>query len=61
MPGDYPSGVAVAPSGVWVTSWSDVAVSRIDPATNTVIQTVKVGTVTVTDPVVDSTGSSRTT
>ena len=50
---DYSSGVAVAPSGVWITSWDDLAVSRIDPATNTVIQTVKVGTTTFTDPVLD--------
>jgi YVTN family beta-propeller protein len=50
---DYPSGVAVAPNGVWVTNWGDLAVSRVDPATNTVIQTVTVGTETFTDPVLD--------
>jgi hypothetical protein len=49
--GDTPSGVAVAPSGVWVTNFWDLTVSRIDPATNTVLQTIKVGTSTLAGPV----------
>jgi YVTN family beta-propeller protein len=32
--------VAVAPSGVWVTNWGDDTLSRIDPATNAVLQTL---------------------
>jgi len=41
--GDGPSGVAVAPSGVWVTNFWDATLSRINPATNTVLQTIDVG------------------
>jgi YVTN family beta-propeller protein len=38
--GLWPSGVAIAPSGVWVTNWIDQTLSRIDPSTNTVLQSV---------------------
>ena len=51
--GDTPSGVAVAPSGVWVTNFWDLTVSRINPATNTVLQTIKVGTSTLAGPVLE--------
>jgi YVTN family beta-propeller protein len=44
--GSTPSGVAIAPNGVWVTNFSDLSVSRIDPATNSVLQTIKVGSAT---------------
>jgi len=36
--GRSPSGVVVAPDGVWVTNWDDNTLSRIDPATNSVVQ-----------------------
>jgi YVTN family beta-propeller protein len=42
--GDSPTGIAIAPSGVWVTNWADSTLSRIDPATNSVLQTIDVGT-----------------
>jgi YVTN family beta-propeller protein len=45
--GDNPSGVAVAPSGVWVTNWADLTLSRINPATNSVLQTIDVGSATL--------------
>jgi YVTN family beta-propeller protein len=35
--GRSPSGVAVDPAGVWVTNWWDNTLSRINPATNTVL------------------------
>ena len=35
-----PSDVAIAPNGVWVTNWNDNTLSRIDPATSQVLQTV---------------------
>ncbi len=38
--GGSPSGVTVDPSGVWVTNWFDNTLSRIDPATNTVLNVV---------------------
>lgn len=38
--GQMPSGVVVAPNGVWVTNWWANSLSRIDPATNTILQTV---------------------
>jgi YVTN family beta-propeller protein len=38
--GRNPAGVAVAPSGAWVTNWWDNTLSRIDPATNGVLQTL---------------------
>ena len=38
--GTMPSGVAIAPSGVWVTNFYDNTLSRIDPLTNKVVQTV---------------------
>jgi YVTN family beta-propeller protein len=38
--GRHPSGIAVAPSGVWVTNWGDNTLSRIDPVTNGVLQTL---------------------
>jgi YVTN family beta-propeller protein len=34
------SGVAIAPSGAWVTNWYDNTVSRIDVLTNKVLQTL---------------------
>jgi YVTN family beta-propeller protein len=37
-----PHGVAVAPSGVWVTSWFDNTLTRINPATNTVLGVVPI-------------------
>lgn len=40
--GRAPSGVAVDPSGVWVTSWLDNTVTKIDPATNTALSVVPV-------------------
>lgn len=39
-----PAGVAVAAGAVWVANSRDGIVSRIDPNTNTVVQTVPVGT-----------------
>ena len=39
--GDDPrSDVAIAPNGVWVTNWNDNTLSRIDPATSKVVQTL---------------------
>ena len=38
--GSLPQGVAVAPSGIWVTNYGDNTLSRIDPVTNSVLQTV---------------------
>jgi len=38
--GREPHGVAIAPSGVWVTNYYDNTLSRIDPATNAVLQTL---------------------
>jgi YVTN family beta-propeller protein len=38
--GRSPSGVAIAPSGAWVTNWYDNTLSRIDVLTNKVLQTV---------------------
>ena len=32
--GPAPSGIAVDPTGVWVTSWWDNTITRIDPTTN---------------------------
>ncbi len=39
--GGLPHGIVVAPSGVWVTNYLDDTLSRIDPATNDVLQTVR--------------------
>ena len=38
--GASPSDVANAPNGVWVTNWFDNTLSRIDPATSKVLQTL---------------------
>ena len=38
--GRAPSGVAIDATGVWVTNWWDNTLSRINPATNTVLVTV---------------------
>jgi len=38
--GKSPSGVAIAPNGVWVTNWYDNTLTRIDPATSKVLQTL---------------------
>ena len=38
--GGSPSDVAIAPNGVWVTNWLDNTLSRIDPATSKVLQTL---------------------
>lgn len=38
--GRGPSGAAIAPNGVWVTNWYDNTLSRIDPNTNRVLQTL---------------------
>ena len=38
--GDYPMDVAIAPNGVWVVSRNDNTLSRIDPATSKVVQTL---------------------
>ncbi len=38
--GTSPSGVVIAPNGVWVTNWWDNTISHINPATNTVLQTI---------------------
>jgi hypothetical protein len=51
--GKHPTDAAIAPSGVWVTNWLDLTVSRIDPATNSVLQTLKVGTATLAGDVLD--------
>ena len=40
--GRSPGGVAIDPSGVWVTNWWDNTLSRINPATNTVLSVVPV-------------------
>ena len=41
--GDSPSQVAATPEAVWVTNTTDNTVSRIDPSTNDVRQTITVG------------------
>jgi YVTN family beta-propeller protein len=38
--GSSPSGVAIDATGVWVTNWWDNTLSRISPATNTVLSVV---------------------
>jgi YVTN family beta-propeller protein len=38
--GGSPVDVAIAPNGVWVTNWNDNTLSRIDPATSQVLQTL---------------------
>ena len=38
--GRLPMDVAIAPNGVFVTDWADNTLSRIDPATSQVLQTV---------------------
>jgi YVTN family beta-propeller protein len=38
--GRSPSSVAIDPTGVWVTNWFDNTLSRINPATNTVLATI---------------------
>jgi YVTN family beta-propeller protein len=38
--GSFPTGVAIAPNGVWVTDYWDNTLSRIDPATSKVLQTL---------------------
>jgi YVTN family beta-propeller protein len=38
--GRSPSDVAIAPNGVWVTNWFDNTLTRIDPATSKVLQTL---------------------
>lgn len=40
--GQSPGGVAIDASGVWVTSWWTNTLSRIDPATNSVLSVVPV-------------------
>ena len=40
--GPAPSGVAIDPTGVWVTNWWDNTLSRINPATNTVLSVIPV-------------------
>jgi YVTN family beta-propeller protein len=40
--GRLPSGVTIDPTGVWVTNWLDNTVSRIDPASNTVLAVVPI-------------------
>jgi YVTN family beta-propeller protein len=40
--GRYPSGIATTPSGVLVANWVDGTLSRIDPATNTVLASLPV-------------------
>ncbi len=40
--GPAPSGVVVDATGVWVTNWWDNTLSRINPATNTVLMVVPV-------------------
>jgi streptogramin lyase len=39
---DSPTGIVVAPSGVWVTSGLDGVVVRIDPTTDTVTDRLRV-------------------
>ncbi len=38
--GSHPGGVVIAPSGVWITSWWENTLARIDPSTNHVLQTL---------------------
>jgi YVTN family beta-propeller protein len=38
--GLFPAGVVIAPNGVWVTNSVDQSLSRIDPAANSVLQTI---------------------
>jgi YVTN family beta-propeller protein len=40
--GPAPSGIAIDTNGVWVTNWWDNTLSRINPATNTVLSIVPV-------------------
>jgi YVTN family beta-propeller protein len=37
--GGSPSGIAIDPTGIWVSNWWDNTLSVIDPSTNTVIST----------------------
>ena len=48
--GRSPSGAAIDPSGVWVTNWWDNTLSRISPATNTVLSVVPVDLTTSQGP-----------
>jgi DNA-binding beta-propeller fold protein YncE len=41
--GPKPSGIAVSPGAVWVGDVGGPSVSRIDPATNRVVATIRVG------------------
>ncbi len=41
--GEAPSAIAVGEHAVWVANSGDGTVSRIDPATNTVVETIDVG------------------
>jgi YVTN family beta-propeller protein len=40
--GRSPSGVAIDPSGIWVTNWWDNTLSRISPTTNAVLAVVPI-------------------
>lgn len=54
--GVYPHGVAIDPTGVWVTNAADRSLSRIDPATNTVLSVVAVNLPGNTVPVAVASG-----
>jgi YVTN family beta-propeller protein len=41
--GPKPQGIAVSPGAVWVANGNGPSVSRIDPATNRVVATIRVG------------------
>jgi YVTN family beta-propeller protein len=41
--GYLPDAIAVGPTSVWVASWGDHTITRIDEATNRVIATIQLG------------------
>ena len=41
--GDHPEGITFGAGGVWVANLEDDTVSRIDPASNRVVATIRVG------------------
>jgi virginiamycin B lyase len=55
--GRSPSGVVIDASGVWVTNWWDNTLTRIDPATNTVLNTIPVALTGVEGPEAITTGA----
>jgi len=44
--GPYPGGVAISPSGVWVSNYYNGMLSRVDPATNSILSSLPAGAAT---------------